>query len=143
MVKPKQATNSLPDYRLAKAFKFSFNDLASNRLGFMTRTQEWNLPMWAESPVQWFETRLLARSGIIRRPVKYICGEIAFNDSLHDVHGGRFQIDFLALSIKNTDARFKISRAQKASLREGSVYKIYYEPDSQRILSLERIDRCE
>ena len=132
----------LPDYRLAKAFKFTSADLTTNRLGFMTRTQEWALPVWSESGIRWLQNNVLAKSGLQRRTVLSICGKIEISEQLHDVHGGRFQIDFLYLKIVGTDARFKISQTQKVSLQNNATYRIYYQ-EPQRILSLEKVANCE
>ena len=41
-----KGNSALPDVRLAKVFNFTSEDLAANRLGFITSAQQFNAPSW-------------------------------------------------------------------------------------------------
>lgn len=136
----------IPDYRLAKQFNFSANDLSANRAGYMTFAQEWGVPLWVRGRVGWMSDFLPYRqfSRSLRREVGEVCGKVQLSERLHEVSGGRFQVNFRKLLIEGSDLTFGVTSEQARSIVVGNRYVIYYEKNSKQLLSLERIvGKCE
>ena len=127
---------TLPSRQLAKAFRFSAADLASNRAGFVTDAQRWNLPMF----IRWlgWVGEDLSYSSKNRPIATRICGKIKIQQKLHEVHGGRFQVQWRRLTVEGRDESFSLSQEQASLLSDGLVYHLYYDSRNGNLLSLER-----
>lgn len=135
--------HTLPNRQLAKAFAFSADDLAANRLGFISRAQAMSLPLWARANFNGvLEHSFLRRLLPTLKKLGKACGKISLEVPLHDVHGGRFQIASHVLSLKEANLRFRLTQAQYQVLKNGMSYQIYYEEEPLQILSLESINHC-
>lgn len=134
--------HTLPSRQLAQVFRFSASDLAANRAGFMSRAQEWGVPLWMRDRFGWVRDYLHFQPKR-RRIAKHICGKIHIQQQLHEVHGGRFQIDWRSLTLAGHTERFPLSPAQYRLLSEGVTYHIYYDVQEGILLSLERaVEGC-
>lgn len=124
----KSKHHHIPSLRFAKAFNFTSEDLAANRLGFVTREQEWRLPLISRpivSPI----LKLLPTKR--RNAVEHMCGDISV--------GRNF------LTVKNYHTKFRLSDRQYELLshEQDVTYHIYYvlvTYDEYRIVSMERAD---
>lgn len=124
----KSKRHHIPSLRLAKAFHFTSEDLAANRLGFVTREQEWCLPLISRpivSPI----LKLLPTKR--RNSVEHMCGDISVWRNF--------------LTVKNYHTKFRLTETQYDLLthEQGMTYHVYYvlvTYDEYRIVSMERAD---
>ncbi len=127
--------SALPDVRLAKAFNFTSEDLAANRLGFITSAQQFNAPRW--------QRKLF---GILGRFIKFgkagqrvavgmCCGRAELIEIKYDNYNIVRQYK---LKIKDFD--FGLSQAQFRLLRSNSFYTVYFDRDNERIVAIERVE---
>ncbi len=147
----------LPDRRLARAFGFSAADLLANRAGRRSWAQEIGLDPRTQRVATW----LFARSPLLAELV--FGGRVARlmepqhqHDLEHIAQGcGRLRLDYAlesrpsffhvelaeqhTLHIDEADLHFRITRKQHQALRSDLVYRVYYEPQSGRLLSIERL----
>jgi hypothetical protein len=138
-----------PDIRLAKAFKFTGEDLAVNRSGYMSRRQE-------RSPdIDYAILSLLSRifRGRIAKPkrefrhVNSVCGRAKLRYNFVTVRVWDVGIlpphrsEGYRLTFDHCELEFRISEAQYRVLAEDIVYRVYYNPAiADKILSIERLD---
>lgn len=143
--KVKNSEVSLPDIRVARAFKFSSDDLVANRQGLLSYRQRGINPtvMRLLYPIR-------SRLGLIRKnkqaysPVKSVCGRSKLDHIVVNRPGRGFVFhNYWALTIVNSGARFHISIEQQHTLTEGIPYRVYFrQDDPTRILSLEKVKAC-
>lgn len=129
---------NLPDVRLAKLFRFTADDLSANRGGFLTPRQSGSLPLWM---VRWLPNALKPKPKA--NNVQRVCGQLIFEQTLHQVHGGRMQLNFRKLQVVGTDLSFGITVEQAQAIQENTLYAVYFHQDSLALLSLERVKVCE
>lgn len=141
--------NELPDRRLARVFGFTIEDLHANRAGFMSRGQRWRLSPRGRDIVGRVMDLFGVRDKPKRKdsvPIAQTCGTLSLQVEIREVP--TFQrVEVLPLhSVTVEDLppqTFRITPEQYRTLSQGLPYRVYYEPDSRRILSLERaIDGC-
>lgn len=122
--------HSLPNRQVAKAFRFSADDLAANRAGFITKGQEWAIPLSLRA---FFSLR--GR----RQKVDSICGRIHLKYEQYQIHS-LFHADFVEVyHVQLNETSFRITKGQYQTLHEGLHYRLYYKSDAKQILSLERV----
>ncbi len=139
-----QGQQNLPDTRLAKVFNFTAEDLAANRLGFITSDQQLNTPLW--------QRRLFTRLSTIfnfkfhkQRPeVGERCGRVELKHETRPIYDSMrrsitHMVDAYTLSIK--DKHFKLSQAQYQAVTDRVFYQVYYDTSNNRVVALERVDR--
>lgn len=131
-------SHELPDMRLAQLFGFTADDLSANRGGFLTPHQAGGLPAWM---YQWLPGAMQPKpqADCVRR----VCGLLRFEQTLHQVHGGRLQLNFRKLQVVGNDLSFGISFEQSQGIRENVLYVVYFHRHSLAILSLEPVPACE
>jgi len=134
--------NNAPDKRLAKAFNFTSEDLAANRLGFITSDQEFNTPLWQRRFFRQLGAMFNFKSGKQRLRVGKRCGRVEVNHKVRPLYDSMrrsitHMIDDYSLNIK--DKRFKINVAQYHALNNRVFYIVYYDTSNNRIVALERV----
>ncbi len=145
MSEKRKQSIEMTDYRPGKAFQFTMDDLSANQAGFMSLSQQWDVPLRARKMVFGALNNSLLQSVLPKRrkQVLHSCGKIDVTNQLRDVHGGRFQMNSYIVTIEKANLRFSVNEKQAQALSDGRVYHIYYDPDTMRILSLERaINGC-
>lgn len=132
--------HTLPNRQLAKIYGFSAADLSANQAGFMSLAQEWRIPLWARTSINWAtQSRLMKLfSDKIRRRAEHLCGKIILEYQLHEVHGGRFQMNSYTLVVESYPQRFVITAEQYRVLSDAVHYHVYYDAEMGQILSLKR-----
>lgn len=145
-----------PDFRLAKAFQFTAEDLYANREGILS---------WRQ---RGFSDRLLYRLIYIMRALPFIgrlwrnaespkkqvrlvaslCGRIQLDHHIVDKRLSRSTLfyEYYQLVFPGHDRRFAISRDQFNVLSDNLRYRVYYQgiSDTSHILSIERmIGSCD
>lgn len=131
--------HSLPNRQLAAAFQFSASDLAANRHGFMTKAQEWQLPLWMRGIVQQMSEKLFNnRQTKRRKTIESICGRTTLSYKQIEIQG-IYSSDIVEVHTVTIDMlEFRVNPKQYQAIGEGLVYQLYYHPEYKRILSLER-----
>lgn len=141
-VPSKKHHNLLPDRRLARAFNFTSEDLAANRLGFMTRAQKWGVPALLRPVVRPLFSALPTRQ---RDRLDTLCGALkvvmltgldarGYRRHSYTVgFGGGYNITFDI----NSDQYDVLAPQQGVNFR---AYYICIHAYTCRLLSLERID---
>lgn len=145
MPEKSKQTRASSDYRLGKVFQFLQDDLSANKAGFMSLSQQWDVPLQARGVLFRFMNTGIAKSIAPkkRRQVLHVCGNIEVENQLRDVHDGRFQMNSNIISVPDANVRFSVNQQQAEALSAGNVYHIYYNPATMQILSLERaINGC-
>lgn len=132
--------HSLPDRRLALAFRFSASDLASNRNGYTSRSQAWAIPLFLRGILHqfgdWLSLKNRAKSR--RKTLEAICGRAILSYEQQQIQSP-YHSDFVEiyrLSINTLE--FRLNPEQYRAIGEGVLYRLYYNPDNKQILSLER-----
>jgi hypothetical protein len=141
-----------PDIRLAKAFKFTAEDLATNRSGYISRRQENSADV--DYAISWLLNRVfpsrVAKPKREFRSVNSECGRAKLAHFVVDrpVRPSKMSRGFWEcyhLMFDDEDLKFVISAEQYQTLAEGIIYRAYYDaakPD--KVLSIERPDGgCE
>ena len=133
--------HTLPNRQLARVFRFSASDLAANRAGFITRAQEWGFPLW----VRWLgDLPVLSRlAHSRRRQVMSLCGRAKLSYKQFQITS-MFYADMIeAHSLSIEHQNFRLTARQYQAIGEGLLYRVYYVPETNAILSLERaINGC-
>jgi hypothetical protein len=140
---------ALPDVRLAAAFKFTGEDLAVNRSGYLSRRQE------GSPDIDYAISSLLSRIFRVRiakpkrefRHVNSVCGRARPEHSFVEVPAwDRSRMpphrrDRYILTFDDTNLEFTLTEEQYNLLAEGITYRVYYDPARPKtILSIERVD---
>ena len=129
--KPKRQ-HSLPNRQLAKAFKFNAEDLAANRAGFITKAQEWDVPLWLRN------VPLFRHITSNRRKLETLCGRAKLYYRQMQI-GSLFHADIVEVYLLDINGfEFRINQQHHRIISEGLVYWVYYIPEMKQILSLER-----
>lgn len=147
--KPEKVTkkhrNLLPDRQLADAFSFTSEDLAVNRLGFMTEAQRWRVPMLWRPLAQMIFHTLPTRQ---RRQIDTVCGKLTVTMQYGlDYRGFRRHFHVVNFGGGNS-LTFDLNSTQHTLLarQQGLIYRAYYvcfNAYKCRLLSLERLtDGC-
>ncbi|MDQ7025758.1 MAG: hypothetical protein Q9P44_09380 [Anaerolineae bacterium] len=128
---------TLPNRQLARIFNFSAQDLAANRAGFMSRAQEWGIPLWIRRVFGNIGIGISAKAA--RRPtVAHICGRVKLDYVQRQTHS-HFHTDIREYHyLLIADMRFLLTATQHRAIGEGMTYRVYFMPQSKHILSLER-----
>lgn len=135
--------HTLPDRRLAQAFSFSAHDLATNRAGFISNAQAWQMPLWTRSVLGWFIDGLPPLDGRRDQRVQSVCGRTILTYEQQQIMS-LFHADFVErhyVRFGEGGSRFRITPEQYRALVEGVPYRAYYTPERSEILSLERMTR--
>ena len=124
--------HSLPNRQLARAFNFSAEDLAANRVGYITKAQEWGIPLWfRDFPI----IRSISSS---RNKLETICGKAKLQYKQFQI-SSLFHADIVEVYLLNiNNFEFRLKPQQYRIISEGLHYWIYYAPETKQILSLER-----
>lgn len=134
--------STLPDKRLAKAFNFSYEDLATNRLGFITSAQEMNIPFWQRALFNRIGSILSPFPKKQRAKVGKRCGRVEVHHKVRPLYNSishtiTHMIDEYRLSIR--DKYFKLNVAQYHAITGDVFYTVYYDTINHRIVAIERI----
>lgn len=132
--------HTLPDRQLARAFGFSAADLASNRAGFVSRAQIWGIPLALRPLFLWLEDTLLVRIAGNRQLPRclHVCDRAQLDYRQWQIRS-LFHADFVErYTLEIGDRRFVLTAAQYRCIAGHVAYHVYYLPESQQILSLER-----
>lgn len=137
--------HTLPDRRLARAFGFTANDLATNRAGFMTAAQSWGVPFWLRRMIAPFSLAWPSFGG--RRPqVQRLCGRASLRYEQHHIQS-IFHADMIEryyLDMSDVHRTFMLSAEQYRALSENVSYILYVMSEANTILSLERtLEGCD
>ena len=138
-IKRKQQ-HTLPNRQLARIFQFSAQDLASNRAGFMSRAQEWELALWLRRLFGWVDDLLPLRwlTPTRRKRVEHLCGKIRLEYVQHQIqapfHSDIHESHYLYIGAN----RFSVTAQQYHSVAENVVFHVYCSSQTRKILSLER-----
>lgn len=129
--------HTLPNRQLARIFNFSAQDLSANRAGFISRAQEWGIPLWIRRIFGNIGTGITLKAA--RRPtVAHICGRAKLDYVQQQIHS-HFHTDIRESHyLYIADIRFLLTAAQHRAIGEGMSYHVYFRPQSKHILSLER-----
>lgn len=142
--------HTLPNRQVAQAFTFSADDLAANRIGFMTRAQEWGVPLALRGIFSTIEQSRLIRLLTFsrRKQVDHCCGRIRLQRELREIWNSR-RVDVYEihrLMIGDYPIHFPLNRQQYQALTAGIPYHVYYlahTASMYQVLSLERaLDGC-
>ena len=135
--------HSLPNRQLALAFRFSATDLAANRNGYITRAQQWSIPLWLRSAFQHISVPTFSQNPKQRQRLETLCGRAKLSYEQQQIQS-LFHADFVEVYKLSINAlEFRITALQHQALGEGLIYRLYYNPDDKQILSLERaINGC-
>jgi len=143
--------DTLPDIRIAKAFKFTADDLTANRQGILSWRQR-GLSDWIAFRVlytlrhlpvlgQWFSRSQTPKKH--PRQVQSICGRIILEHHIVDRRLDRSVVfyEFYHLVFPGHDRYFVINRDQHQVLTKNLKYRVYYQQlgEQRHILSIERI----
>jgi hypothetical protein len=129
--KPKRQ-HSLPNRQLARAFNFSADDLATNRAGYMTWSQAWDIPLWLRR----FSIFHSIKSS--RRKIERMCGKAKLQYKQLQI-SSLFHADIIEVYLLNINSfEFRLTAQQYRIISEGLPYWVYYAPETTHILSLER-----
>ncbi len=138
--KEKSSQHRLPDRELARVFNFSSEDLAANRLGFITREQKLNIPMAMRTISGKIFSLLPVRQ---RDKVEHICGMLNLKriKIISDTDLLNYDTRRYVLSAGTHKLRFPISAEQYIALmpHKGKLHHIYYWSDNEnvRIVAIE------
>lgn len=137
--------HSLPDRRLALAFRFSANDLATNRNGYISRSQAWAIPLFLRGRFHQFGewSGLENRSKSQRQALETSCGRAILTYEQQQIQS-HFHSDFIEIhKLSINTLEFRLNPVQYQAIGEGLFYHLYYNPDTKQILSIERaINGC-
>lgn len=143
--KTKDASIALPNIRLAKAFKFTADDIAANRQGFLSYRQRGiNPTLMRLLQLIRSQFRQNLKNKPITTPVKSVCGRAKLEHTVINRPGRGFVFhDYWTVTLGDSGAKFHISIEQKHILNERIPYRVYFRKDDPlRILSLERVEKC-
>ena len=134
-----KGNSALPDVRLAKVFNFTSEDLAANRLGFITREQRWNVPRVLRPVTRYLFSFLPARQ---RDSVSHICGKIRLNSANLVTQKSSWTY---TLGISGYTLFIQLNAEQYYTLLpyEDTLHHIYYifQFDNSRIVAIERVNK--
>lgn len=137
--------HTLSSRRLAQVFRFSAADLSANRAGYMTRAQEWGIPLWMRSTFSRLETSSLIKSLTFsrRQKVDSCHGRVRLFRELKEIWNLR-RIDVYTvhyMTVDGYDIRLPLTQEQHQQVQEGIAYDVYYlchTSTRYQVLSLER-----
>lgn len=141
LAKKRKRRHQLPDTQLAKVFNFTSEDLAANRLGFITGEQKLNMPV----SMRVFSRGVFGLLPIRQRDnVKHLCGNLRLkrikiiSDNEHLNYDTRRYI----VSVSDNKLRFNISEEQHGALMpyKGKLQHIYYWSDGESNLRIVAIE---
>ena len=138
--KLKPSHHPLPNKELARVFNFTSEDLAANRLGFLTREQKLNIPMRMRPVSQAIFSLLPARQ---RDKVEHVCGKLNLKRMkiVSDTDYLNYDARRYVLSVGEHKLRFPISEEQHSALiaHKGKLHHIYYWSSNEhlRIVAIE------
>lgn len=127
--------SALPDVRLAKVFNFTSEDLAANRLGFITSAQQFNAPPWQRKLFGTLGRYVKIGRARQRVEVGMCCGRAELIEIKYDNYNIVRQFK---LKIKDFD--FGLSQEQFQVLRHNNFYTVYFDKDNERIVAIERVE---
>jgi hypothetical protein len=133
--------HTLPNRQLARIFNFSAQDLAANRAGFMSQAQKWGVALWLR---RLFNVGTDIASRKSRHPtIAHICGRAKLEYVQQHIHS-HFHTDMQEFHYLHiADTRFLVNAQQHRAIGEGIRYRVYFVPETNQILSLERaINGC-
>lgn len=129
--KPKRQ-HSLPNRQLARVFHFTAEDLAANRAGFITKAQEWGVPLWLRNAP--FFRHITSN----RRKIETLCGKAKLQYKQLQI-SSLFHADIVEVYLLNINGfEFRLKPEQYRIISEGIHYWVYYTAANKQILSLER-----
>jgi|GEM_PF-3321746 len=140
--KSPDAHHLLPNRQLAKAFNFTSEDLAANRLGFLTGKQKWQTFPIVGTFMELAEQLLPVRR---RDPVDHVCGKISIEYKyLQHKMGGNPMAHVLTVSGGYT-LEFTLTATQYNALvynvgREHHIYYKFRGNSLSRIVAIELAD---
>lgn len=140
MDKSKAKHHAPPDIRLAKVFQFTGADLAANRSGYKSTKQRGLFDSMLQSV-----TRRLSPSRKSPPPlVSQVCGHARLNHYVvnREQMGRPYFNEYYHLTFDSIDLKFALSAVQFRALSDGILYRVYYDSQQGRILSLERVNDC-
>lgn len=142
LTKNEKRNSRPPDIRLAKAFNFTSEDLAANRLGFITSAQETNTVVWQRDLFSRLGTIFKPLSNKQRAEVGKRCGRVEINHEVRPWSDSisrsiTHMIDDYSLSIK--DKRFILNQARYQAITNKVFYTVYYDVSNYRIVAIERV----
>lgn len=135
-----------PVGQLGKIFKFSRDDLAANRAGFMTLPQQFGFNftdrrlfgwLFRIPPMQWVKPRPIIKiSGTIK---KQFTSRIVYTGSGGSGGGHQELLEQRRLEMMTSDAviTFYVKEKEFAALPENIDITLYYDPLYHRIISVE------
>lgn len=140
--KSPDAHHLLPDRQLARAFNFDSEDLAANRLGFLTDRQKWQTVPIIGSLIEFVTTLLPARQ---RDPVAHVCGRISINYKQLNHKVGRYPMAHVLTVSGGYSLEFTLTGAQYNALvynvgRDHHIYYIFRGNATSRIVAIELAD---
>ncbi len=130
-----KGNSALPDVRLAKVFNFTSEDLAANRLGFITSAQQFNAPIWQRKLFGTLGRYVRFGSARQRVEVGMCCGRA----KLIETRYGNYNI-VRQFKLKIKDFDFGLSEEQFRVLRHNYFYTVYFDKDNERIVAMERVE---
>lgn len=143
MMKNKGNT-ALPDNRLAKLFNFTSEDLAANRLGFITSDQQFNAPMWQRKLFGAIGQHIKFGRTRQRVEVGKRCGQVTVTEETREIRKSvqRTVITDIvrAYSLYIKEKHFSLSESQFRALRDNAFYIVYYDTDNDRIVAIEQVE---
>ena len=143
-MKKNKGQANLPDSRLAKVFNFDSEDLAANRLGFITSAQIYDIPRWQRRLQNQLAYFFKLRHSKQRTAVGKRCGRITIHHEVkplyHSLRSGiTSMLEVFTLAIK--DKQFRLNKAQFRALSNNVYYTIYYDESNHRIVAIERMEQ--
>ena len=138
-----KGNSALPNVRLAKVFNFTSEDLAVNRLGFITSAQQFNAPSWQRKLFGTLGRYVRFGSARQRVEVGKRCGRVTVSEETREIRKSyqrTVTTEILrAYSLFIKEKHFSLSEKQFRAVRDNAFYTVYYDMDNDRIVAIEEV----